>query len=116
MEPIFWRALDELVASSRIVIDRPRGSTHPRYPGAAYPFSYGYLDGTRGGDGEGIDVWIGSKPAGTVDAILCTLDPLKRDAEIKVLIGCSIEDRHSILDFVKIGSFVALLINRETPP
>lgn len=28
----FWNALDELVCSSEIVIDRPRGSVHPKYP------------------------------------------------------------------------------------
>lgn len=27
-----WIALDELVASSRLVIDRPKVSAHPRYP------------------------------------------------------------------------------------
>ena len=28
----FWNLLDELVHSSEIVIDRPKGSVHPRYP------------------------------------------------------------------------------------
>ena len=28
----FWNALDELVNSPEIVIDRPKGSTHSRFP------------------------------------------------------------------------------------
>ena len=28
----FWNALDELVNKSEIVIDRPKGSSHPKYP------------------------------------------------------------------------------------
>ena len=32
----FWDALDKLVANSEIVIDRPKGSAHPRYPELIY--------------------------------------------------------------------------------
>jgi hypothetical protein len=56
----FWRALDALVAASAVVVDRPRGSRHPRYPERTYPLDYGFLDGTRSGDGAGVDVWLGS--------------------------------------------------------
>ena len=28
----FWRHLDELVAQSKIIIDRPKGSVYPLYP------------------------------------------------------------------------------------
>lgn len=41
----------------RVVIDRPAGSVHPD-GGPAYPFDYGYLPGTLGGDGEPIDVYV----------------------------------------------------------
>lgn len=27
----FWSAIDTLVSSGKIVIDRPKGSTHPRF-------------------------------------------------------------------------------------
>ena len=49
----FWQALDRLVAGREVVVDRPRGTSHPRYPEFAYPLDYGYLAGTRSGDGEG---------------------------------------------------------------
>ena len=42
----FWNALDELVSNSEIVIDRPRGSAHPRFPNFIYKVDYGYLKDT----------------------------------------------------------------------
>ena len=42
----FWKALDELVNTSEIVIDRPKGSTHPRFPNFIYRVDYGYLKNT----------------------------------------------------------------------
>jgi predicted acetyltransferase len=47
----FWQALDKLVSDSEIVIDRPKGSAHPRYPEFIYPLEYGYLKGTTAMDG-----------------------------------------------------------------
>ena len=36
----FWLALDKLVSESKIIIDRPKGSRHPKYPDCVYPFDY----------------------------------------------------------------------------
>ena len=56
----FWKAIDSLVQESEIVIDRPKGSHHPRYPELVYPVDYGYLKNTSSMDGGGIDVWRGT--------------------------------------------------------
>ena len=109
----FWTALDTLVRSSRIVIDRPQGSAHPRYPELIYPRPYGYLDGTYAADGGGIDVWLGSNSNTAVDAIVCSIDLVKRDGEIKVLLGCSLDDRRTILEFMKRSALGALLVERD---
>ena len=85
----FWTLVDQLVASSKIVIDRPKGSAHPRVASVIYPLDYGYLAKTTGGDGEGIDVWRGSLPSMQVTAVITTVDLFKRDAEVKLLIGCT---------------------------
>lgn len=58
----FWNALDELVANSEIVIDRPKGSAHPRFPNFIYKVDYGFLNNTTAMDGGGIDVWVGQIP------------------------------------------------------
>lgn len=91
----FWKALDELVSSSEIVIDRPKGTAHPKYPDFIYKVDYGYLKNTTSIDGTGIDVWIGTGEK-KVDAIICIVDLMKRDSEIKILIGCTEEEKESI--------------------
>jgi inorganic pyrophosphatase len=97
----FWQAMSELLMTNNIVLDRPKGSPHPRYPEWIYPLDYGYLENTTAGDGGGIDVWSGSRGATnkTLTGILCTFDRLKRDAEIKLLIGCTEEDIQTIRNF-----------------
>jgi len=93
----FWNSLEELIRSSEIIIDRPKGSAHPRFPHLIYPLDYGYLKNTASMDGEGIDVWQGSLPEKTLDAIVCTVDLLKKDSEIKLLLGCTEEEKQTIL-------------------
>ncbi len=88
----FWDALDKLVAGSEVVIDRPKGSVHPRYPEFIYRVDYGYLKDTTAMDRAGIDVWVGSGEKRT-DAIMCIVDLVKKDSEIKILIGCTEEEK-----------------------
>jgi inorganic pyrophosphatase len=103
----FWHAMDQLLLTNSIVVDRPKGSSHPRYPDMIYPLDYGYIEDTTSGDGDGIDVWLGSlnrvsdKSTKILTGILCTFDRLKRDAEIKLLIECSEDDIQIIRDFHK---------------
>jgi inorganic pyrophosphatase len=99
MSTPFWMELEKLIAENQVVIDRPQGQPHPHYPALIYPLDYGYLTGTTAGDGAGIDIWLGSKKDKTLTGILCTLDTIKRDAEIKLLAGCSLQDVETILQF-----------------
>ena len=92
----FWTLLDRLVDQSEIVIDRPKGSIHPRFPDYVYPLDYGYLKGTSSMDGDGIDVWIGSGEVRQVVGVICTVDLLKRDSEIKILLGCTGEEIRTV--------------------
>lgn len=41
-----------------VTIDRPLGSRHPKYKETIYPINYGYVSGTRAGDGEPIDAYV----------------------------------------------------------
>ena len=93
----FWSAVDYLIAESEIIIDRPKGTKHPHFS-FTYPIDYGYLKNTTSMDGGGIDVWIGSKEM-LCDAIIITVDLLKRDSEIKLLLGCTEEEKSTILAF-----------------
>ena len=91
----FWYTLDALINTSEIVIDRPRGSAHPNFPDFIYPLDYGYLKDTASMDGAGIDVWVGSGDK-KADAIMCIVDLMKRDSEIKILIGCTEEEKMQV--------------------
>jgi inorganic pyrophosphatase len=110
----FWQVLDTLIADTKIIIDRSKGSTHPRYPSFIYPLDYGYLKGTSAMDGSGIDVWRGSDSDNKLDAIMCIVDLMKRDSEIKLLIGCTEEEKaqvyqvHNATEFMK-----GILIKRD---
>lgn len=113
MNPAFWTLLDELVASSEVVIDRPKGGAHPRRPELIYPLDYGYLSGTTSGDGQGIDVWLGSSDRTQITSIVCTADLFKRDAELKLLLGCDQAEQQAIITFQNgYPSFECLLVPR----
>jgi len=110
----FWAALDSLAASAKIVIDRPKGSAHPRYPQFIYPLDYGYLQNTSAMDGGGIDVWQGSDAGAKIDAVMCIIDLNKRDSEIKILIGCTEEEKALVYQVHNATAFMkGILIRRE---
>lgn len=93
----FWKALDKLVNNSKIIIDRPKGTAHPKYPNFIYKVDYGYLKDTSSMDGGGIDVWVGSGGK-KIDAIMCIVDLQKKDSEIKILIGCTEEEKKIVYE------------------
>lgn len=93
----FWKALDQLVSTSEIIIDRPKGTAHLKYPNFIYRVDYGYLKNTTSMDGGGIDVWIGTRDK-KIDAIICTVDLMKKDSEIKILIGCTEEEKKIVYE------------------
>ena len=114
MNPDYWTALDQLVSDSEIVIDRPKGSAHPKYPDFIYKVDYGYLNNTSSMDGQGIDIWVGTGEKQRIDAIMCIVDLVKRDSEIKILMGCTEEEKkiifrtHNKTEFMK-----GILIRRD---
>lgn len=109
----FWQNLDELIRRHRVRIDRPKGSRHPRFEGFIYPLDYGYLRGTKAKDGESLDVWVGSVGDGKVTGLIVNVDLLKKDSEVKILIGCSSEEMKKILKTHNQGSQSAILIKRK---
>lgn len=110
----FFGALDRLVASASLRIDRPGGSAHPRFPEVIYPIDYGYLEGTGGGDGEGVDVFRGSASGSGIVGIVLTADLTKRDVEVKILLDCSADEidavEHLLHERLRLN---ASLIRRE---
>jgi inorganic pyrophosphatase len=111
----FWSCLEDLVRTCQIVVDRPKGSAHPRYPEFIYPVDYGYLDGTSSADGSGIDVWVGTLTPKDIVGVLCIVDMLKRDSEIKILFGCTAEETEAIYQAQNTKGMRAILVPRPSP-
>ncbi len=108
----FWESLDNLVLTHKLVIDRPKGSSHPRFPESIYPLDYGYLKGTISSDGEGVDVWLGGVDDLFVQAIVCTVDLLKDGVEVKIIIGCTDEEIETIMNYHSTFNQKAILVKR----
>ena len=109
----FWFALDKLVAESKIVIDRPKDSRHPKYTDFKYPVDYGYLENTSSMDGGGIDILKGTD-GDCIDAIICTVDLMKRDSEVKILIGCTEAEKRLVMESHNNSEFMkGILIRRD---
>ena len=109
----FWAAAERLVATSEVVIDRPKHTRHPERREVIYPVAYGYLRGTTASDREGIDVWIGSLESKKITGVVCTFDLRKRDAEVKLLLGCTREEENEILSFLNKGLMAAILVAND---
>ena len=112
MEKLFWTRLDELINNSEVVIDRPKGTAHPKFPDLIFPLDYGYLKGTSGGDGNGIDVWRGTAGHFKLTAVTCTVDIKKKDAEIKLIIGCT-DKEIAIIEKFYSGRYMSAIIIRR---
>lgn len=116
----FWQALDALLPQSDLVIDRPRGFRHPRFTDFVYPLDYGYLEGTLSADGEGLDVWLGvaaeDKPLDEcrICGVIASVDLDKRDAELKLLLDCTLDEMRAIEQiYNRIECIRGLLIVRD---
>jgi inorganic pyrophosphatase len=101
---------EAVVVSQPLVVDRPRGSPHPRFQEIIYPLDYGYLEGTISDDG--IDVWLGTSGTRYLSAVILTVDLRKRDIKIKFLLGCTEQEIQTILDFHNDNGLRATLVRR----
>lgn len=110
----FWQHLQTLVYESKIVIDRPKGTYHPKYPDLVYEVDYGYLENTSSMDGQGIDVFVGTENNQKVNGFAITIDLVKKDSEIKILIGCNDKEKEKIeKQLTNYEMLQGIIINRE---
>ena len=110
----FWNGLQRIVDKSNVIIDKYSGSCHPGYPNSpVYPLDYGFLDKTVSVNNGGIDCFLGTLRDNKVYGVLCTVDQLKKNFEIKVLIACTNEEMELAHQFLnKFDFFSALLVKR----
>ena len=97
----------DLISNHSMSIDWTKGCADPRYAELAYSPDYDFLDNTLAEDGARIAVWMDSLKIKTLTGILCMFDTLtqgrvnsgNRDAEMKLLIGCTKENVQVIREF-----------------
>jgi len=94
-----WEAWERIINDNGIELDRPKGSIHPKWPAIVYPIDYGFVRGTRGTDGEELDVFVGTISSGLVAAILTT-DFRRGDRECKLIYNCTPEEVYLINGFI----------------
>lgn len=108
---LMWENVEAMILAGDVVVDRPTGSAHPRVPSIRYPVDYGYVAGTQGGDGEGIDVWRGTGQE-RLRALVATYDAFKRNAEVKYLFAVNDAEFERIVAFYRENQQDWLLVER----
>lgn len=110
---LFWQKVDTIFLSSKLEIDRPKHSYHYKYSNLIYPVDYGYLRDTTGSDMEPLDVFKGSLDKMQVQAVVVSADILKKDCEVKLIVGCTEDEIYDILVFLNQTEFQkAILVRR----
>ncbi|MEF2277927.1 inorganic diphosphatase [Deinococcus sp. YIM 134068] len=73
----------------RVVVDRPLGSVHPRWPDLVYPVNYGELPGTMSGDGAPIDVYLlgWTEPVREAEGVVVAVILRTDDVEDKLIVA-----------------------------
>jgi inorganic pyrophosphatase len=112
---IDWDAWEATVRGNGVVIDRPRGIPHPRYPASIYPVDYGYIPGTIGGDGREVDVFVGTASGRGLSGLIATRDTTKRDEEVKLLWNLTDAEVAAVLTFLNRGGMSGRLVARPQP-
>ncbi len=109
----FWQKMDTLLLSNDCNMDHPKGSSHQKYPNLIYPVDYGVLVDSTDPNQMPIHLYKGSISTTYVDAIAISADILKKDIEVKLLVGCTPEEELLILQFLNQTEFQkAILVRR----
>ncbi len=108
----FWQKIDTLYFSSKMIITREKGSKHPFYPNLIYPVDYGHLEDTYPEE-TGIEAFKGSLKTNHVDEMVICADILKKDLEVKLIVGCTEEEERKILHFLNQTDFQKTVVLRR---
>lgn len=74
----------------------------------------GYLEDARAVDGADVNRFIGSPDSKRVTGAMCTIDIIKKDCELKILIGCTQAEMDLIYNHLNSPNFFSVyLLVRE---
>ncbi|AZI42065.1 inorganic pyrophosphatase [Deinococcus psychrotolerans] len=88
MRPDLTPYLGQIV---RVVVDRPLGSRHPRWPSLIYPVNSGELPQTLSGDGLPIDAYLlgWTTPLAEAQGVVVAVVVRQNDTEDKLIVARS---------------------------
>ncbi|MBP3437418.1 MAG: inorganic pyrophosphatase [Clostridia bacterium] len=72
-----------------VVVDRPKGSVHPKHKSIVYEVNYGYVPSVIGGDGEEQDAYIlgVDEPLDAFDGVVIAIIHRSDDNETKWIVA-----------------------------
>lgn len=106
----FWNYLALLLNRSEIIIDSKKGE-YSKYLNIVCPVDLGYLK-NNWDEKDQIDVFIGSKKdTAIIDSIICTVDFKNKFSDIKILYGCTPEEKNEIFSLLSEKEGVLLVEN-----
>ncbi len=109
----FWQKIDTLYVSLDYKHVRAIGDAHQQYSNLIYPCEYGYLIDTDNDSEVIVKVFRGTKTPRRTDSIIVCADILTKGMDIKLLVGCTDEEKMSILEFLNSTSFQkTILVHR----
>jgi inorganic pyrophosphatase len=108
----FFKTLEQLIEQNGITLDSPKSTAHPRFPDLIYPIDYGYINCTKSQDGSGIDLIKGDDDNFKVVGVICTVDTVKKDCEIKVLFNCTEENIKTAMTMFNNQGMIGILLKR----
>ncbi len=113
----FWQKLDTLYLSSDLVITNPKGTSVAEFPELIYPCDFGHLKILRADREKEIVCFRGSL-AEEINQIVVCANIIDKSIEVKLLVGCNLEEQDAILRFLNsLDLQKAILVRRsdETP-
>ncbi len=96
----FWQKIDTLLFSSPLEIFHKKGESHPEYAHFIFPVDVGMLQETSSQKSDGIFAFKGTKESSGCNAVVVSVDILKKELEVKLLIDCTEEEEEEILKFL----------------
>lgn len=108
----FWQKIDTLCLSGDFKEVNEKGSVHKQYPNLKYPCSYGYIKDSLILEDNGIQCFKGTNGSDCESAVICA-DILKREIDVKLLIGVNEQEEDDILRFLNQTDFQKTVLIRK---
>ena len=109
----FWQKVNTLFLSSGLTIIRKKGEHHPQFANLIYPVDYGYINETKSTNGHGISLYAGSENRNKITSLVMAVDILGREMDVKVLVGCSLEEEEAVLRYLNQTDYQKTILVRK---